>query len=261
MNPQEPMQPQQQPQQPTYGGIPPMTPPAQPSSSMSPQHTPMQPIGSQSPQPASPQIDYLGGPSREDRHEYSIDYLNKIAPKEQRNINKFAVFGLIGGVLLTAIFALILMTRSGGPSPNAQLPIVASRINTLQAVTAEQQPHLNVNQISEANAALRTTLSTMNTDITAIMKERKLKADKDLTAKETAYREKLSKSLNDSHQRGTLNRTYTSQMRYELTLLRSQVVTLKKVGSTDAIKKLCNNGIENIDLILKSYASFDASKS
>ena len=224
-----------------------MTPPAQPSSSMSSQHTPMQPIGSQSPQPASPQIDYLGGPSREDRHEYSIDYLNKIAPKEQRNINKFAVFGLIGGVLLTAIFALILMTRSGGPSPNAQLPIVASRISTLQAVTAEQQPHLNVNQISEANAA--------------IMKERKLKADKDLTAKETAYREKLSKSLNDSHQRGTLNRTYTSQMRYELTLLRSQVVTLKKAGSTDAIKKLCNNGIENIDLILKSYASFDASKS
>ena len=127
--------------------------------------------------------------------------------------------------------------------------------------TAEQQPHLNVNQISEANAALRTTLSTMNIDITAIMKERKLKADKDLTAKETAYREKLSKSLNDSHQRGTLNRTYTSQMRYELTLLRSQVVTLKKAGSTDAIKKLCNNGIENIDLILKSYASFDASKS
>lgn len=262
MNPKDPMQPQQQPQQPSYGGLPPL---AQPQAS-TPQpvaQQPQSPYQPAQPQPSTeqPQVDYMGDPSQQDRQEYSIDYLNRIAPKEQKTVNKFAVFGLIGGVLLAVIFAVVLMSSSGGPSPNTQLAIVASRVATIQSVVTEQQKHLNSTEMSESNAALGSTLSTMNTDTSAIMKDRKVKADGALTAKEKTYKEKLSKTLNDSYQKGTLDRTYATQMTYELTVLRSQIVKLKKTSTSTSIRTFCENGTKNIDLILKSYASYDTSKS
>lgn len=262
MNPQDPMQPQQQPQQPSYGGLPPLS---QPQPSASPSVAPRSPSSYQPVQAQAsgqqPQVDYIGGPSQQDRQEYSIDYLNRIAPKEQKTVNKFAVFGLIGGLLLAVIFAVVLMSSSGGPSANTQIATVASRVATIQAVVTEQQKHLNSTEMSESNAALGSTFSTMNTDISAIMKERKIKADNALTAKEKAYKEALSKTLNDSYQKGTLDRTYATQMTYELTFLRSQIAKLKKASTSTSIRSFCDNGTENIDLILKSYAAYDASKS
>ena len=62
------------------------------------------------------------------------------------------------------------------------------------------------------------------------MKERKLKtSEKSAAAKtEKAYSDELAKTLDDSYQRGTLDRTYTSQMTYELTVLKSKLTKLQR---------------------------------
>ena len=195
--------------------------------------------------------------------EYSIDYLNQIAPKEQKAINRFAVLGLIGAGILSAIFAVIIIASSGGPDANTQIIPISERIATLQTVTAAEQTHLTEDQISQANASLTSALASMGTNLQAIMKERGLKNESgSASAKaEQVYAAKLTKILEDSYQRGTLDRTYTSQMTYELTVLKSQTTKLKASTSSQELTSFCNTSLDNINLILKAYTSFDATKS
>jgi len=195
--------------------------------------------------------------------EYSIDYLNQIAPKEQRVVNRFAVFGLIGGGIIAAVFALILITASGGPSANDQLIPISARIATLQSVTKTEQTHLAEDQISQANAALSSSLSSMTTSMNTILTERKLKNDAGSSTSKTekTYATKLTTTLENAYQRGTLDRTYTSQMTYELTVLRSRIAKLKQTTGSKELLSFCDTALSNIDLVLKAYSTFDATKS
>lgn len=254
MNPQG--QPNQPPSPPSPNGVPPVTGEWQ---RVAPQPTQWQPQPTQTiQQPLTP-------PSSADGQtpEYSIDYLNQIAPTEQKVVNRFAVFGLIGGGIIAAIFAVILLASSGGPSPNEQLIPISERIATLQSVTSAEQNHLTEDQISQANAALSSSLSSMSTSIQAIMKERNIKdSSGSSTAKaEKTYGTTLTTSLDNSYQRGTLDRTYTVQMTYELTVLRSRITKLRQSTSNKELLAFCDTSLNNIDIVLKAYASFDATKS
>ena len=53
---------------------------------------------------------------------YGVDYLNQIAPKQQKTVNRFAIIAMIGGILIAALFAVVLISSSGGPNVNEQLP-------------------------------------------------------------------------------------------------------------------------------------------
>lgn len=238
MNPQDPYQPQSPP---SPGGVPPVAP----SNWRSPAPSQAPSYGTPSPAPTN----------------YGVDYLNQIAPQEQKKTNNFAVIALIAAVLISALFGVILISSSGGPSADDQLPSIAARITTLKTVTEAQQPHLRETKITEANAALGSALASMNTDITAILKERKLKSsDKSTTAKkEKTYAGTLAKTLDDSYQRGTLDTTYTSQMTYELSVLRTKLSKLKRTTKTESLTSFATNGITNIDTILKAYESAESS--
>ena len=193
---------------------------------------------------------------------YSADYLNQIAaPTTHKAPNKLAIIGLIGGVLLAAIFALLLISTSSGPSFAAQAKTINARIGTLQTVASAQQKILTENSISEANATLVSSLATMNTDLAALNATKDKKDDKALTTKESAYQSALTTTLDNANQRGTLDRTYTVQMTYELTLLRGMIVKLKNSTNKDSVKTFCTTSLSNLDIILKQYAEFSASKS
>ena len=235
--------------------------PTQPQMQQQAPYQPQQPTPIPDYQPQAPFTPPSGANGQSP--EYSIDYLNQIAPKEQRVVNRFAVFGLIGGGIFAAIFALILISASGGPSANDQLIPISERITTLQSVTTTEQTHLAEDQISQANAALSSSLSSMTTSMKTILTERKLKDDAGSSSAkaEKAYAAKLTTTLENSYQRGTLDRTYTSQMTYELTVLRSRITKLKQSSGSKEILSFCDTALSNIDLVLKAYSSFDATKS
>lgn len=253
MNPNGQFTPQQPPQQPS-GGVPPVAP----SGWQQPQAAPTQPQpGPQPPQEFTPNTPGMTAAN------YSVDYLNQIAPKEQKTVNRFAVIALIGGVLISALFAVILLSSSGGPNANEQLAPIASRVATLKSATEAQQPHLRDTKLAEANAALSSSLSTMNTEIQGIIKERKIKTNDKSAAgkKETAYSEKLVSTLDQSYQRGTLDTIYTSQMTYELTVLKSKLTKLKRSTKAESLTTFADNGITNIDTILRAYESAETAES
>lgn len=191
---------------------------------------------------------------------YGVDYLNQIAPKQQKTVNRFALIAMIGGILIAALFAVVLISSSGGPNVNEQLPSLSARITTLKEVTGQQQSHLKETAISEANAALSSSLSSMSADIQAIMKDRKIKTStSSSTAKtEKTYSTELAKTLDESYQRGTLDTIYTSQMTYELTVLKSKLNKLKRGTKSTEITTFTDDALKNIDTILKAYSSFSS---
>ena len=254
---QQPAQPQgyQQPTQPAQGYS--QAPQQQPYQQPTQQPWPTQPT---MPQPTS-QFSQQQVPQQTDftAPEYSIDYLNQIAPKQQRTLNRFAVFSLIGVVILSAILAIFAIVGSQGPSVNQRLSPVSLRIATLETVTKDQQKNLSENEITEANAVLNSSLTSMKADIAAIMKQRKVSNPKSSTT-EKSHAAEIKKTLEDAYQKGTLDRTYTAQMTFELTSLKSKLNTIKRQTTSKSITEFCNTSIASIDIVLKAYGEFDATK-
>lgn len=274
MNPQDPYRPSQNPQPQGQSTLPPVNPAANqpypystptnpaPNPSSAPQSTYQNQGFTSTSNPAPTSYNTASASPLSTPDDYAtVDYLNRIAPIEQRNVNRFAVFGLIGAVITAAVVGLVVMISSQGPNANGQIPAISSRIDTLSEVAKEETTKLTQTEISEANASLSSALTSMKSQLDTIVKDRKLKISGDIKKDEKTYLEKLQKKLGDAHQKGTLDRTYTTTMTYELSMLKSQINKLKRsAGKDKTVTAFCNAAISSIDTILASYNKFSASK-
>lgn len=235
MNPEQPSTPPTPPSQP--GGWAPL--PQQPQ-------TPVVPSAFDS-QPAVGSAQALGE-----------SYLNEISTKEPVRVHKFAMIGLIGGVLVLLLVIAMIMMNSGGPNLATQAKSINGRINTLKTVISAQQKHLEDNTITSTNATLSSVLTTISTDFTATMKDRKIILSSVSGTTEKAYATALTKKLDDAYQRGTLDRTYVPQIIYELTILRSKLVALKNSASSKSVTTFTNSAIDSLDSITKTFKEYSS---
>ena len=230
-----------QPQPPTYSQQAPSLAANQPD--QLPQINQTAPSYDTGPQPLSTFPVYA---SSSDDDYNTVDYLNRIAPPEQHTINRIA------------IIILILIINPGASDANSLIQPIRDRTDTLNKVVDENEGRLTQTEIAEANTALNSTLTTMQTRLDAIIKERKIQ--KKSSSTEKSYLEALQKKLNDSYQKGKLDSSYATAMTYELTILKSQLNKLKKVSDSKSIRSFCDESINNIDVILKAYHDFASTK-
>lgn len=204
----------------------------------------------------------LGAASEPDTS-FPVDYLNEIAPKQQPvQMNRFAVFGLIGGVLLLA-FAIVMMMVNSQPNYTKQALSTLARIETLQAATKEQQSRLTENELSSMNTTLTTSLGSMGTELKSSLKDAKIKTELVGDAKKTekAYSDKLSKTLEDAYLTGSLDRVYAREMSYQLSILKSYLQKLKTAsGNRKAIADYVATNSKTLDAATKSFSNFTSTK-
>ncbi len=204
----------------------------------------------------------LGAASEPDTS-FPVDYLNEIAPKQQPvQVNRFAVFGLIGGVLLLAFSAVMMMVNSQ-PNYTKQAQSTLARIETLQAATKEQQSRLTENELSSMNTTLTTSLGSMGTELKSSLKDAKIKTELVGDAKKTekAYSDKLSKTLEDAYLTGSLDRVYAREMSYQLSILKSYLQKLKTAsGNRKAIADYVATNSKTLDAATKSFSNFTSTK-
>lgn len=173
------------------------------------------------------------------------------------------MFGLIGGILVLVVVVMAILMNSGGPNAGAYAAKLNDRIKTLQAVTDTHQKHLKETAVSEANTALSSALISMNTDLTALIKNNaslESKKDKKATDAEESYSETLQKKLDDAYQRGTLDRVYAPQMTYELTVLSSMLKNLQNSSRSKSVREFTENAIKNIDAVEPAFANFSSTR-
>lgn len=221
---------------------------------------PQQPLGATA--MAATGAEDLGAASEPDTS-FPVDYLNEIAPKQQPvQINRFAVFGLIGGVLLLAFSAVMMMVNSQ-PNYTKQAQSTLARIETLQAATKEQQSRLTENELSSMNTTLTTSLGSMGTELKSSLKDAKIKTELVGDAKKTekAYSDKLSKTLEDAYLTGSLDRVYAREMSYQLSILKSYLQKLKTAsGNRKAITDYVATNSKTLDAATKSFSNFTSTK-
>ena len=204
----------------------------------------------------------LGAASEPDTS-FPVDYLNEIAPKPQPvQMNRFAVFGLIGSVLLLT-FAIVMMMVNSQPNYTKQAQTTLARIETLQAATKEQQSRLTENELSSMNTTLTTSLGSMGTELKSSLKDAKIKTELVGDAKKTekAYSDKLSKTLEDAYLTGALDRVYAREMSYQLSILKSYLQKLKTAsGNRKAIADYVATNSKTLDAATKSFSNFTSTK-
>lgn len=199
-------------------------------------------------------------------NQFPVDYLNQIAaPVAQKKISPLVLFGGIGVFIALAIGGILLIANlTSPPDFTAQARTIQARLATLEAVTDQQQKRLQQNQLSSMNTTLKTSLLSMDADLSAILTARGLKTtDAALTAAkktEQTYLTTLTGSLNNAYLTGTLDRSYATQMAYELTILKSKIQSLKSTASSTAVTQFYTNNVATIDTAIDAFSNFTSSK-
>lgn len=150
--------------------------------------------------------------------QYSIDYLNQIAPQQQKNTpNKLLVIVGILVILLIVTFAVIGLSRMGGASSSTKLQTLAARLTTLQNIAGDAQPHIKNNQLRATNSSLNLHLAGANRDIAEPLAANGInmkKLDKSVVARENGTA--LIATLEDARLNAIYDRTYAREMGYQL---------------------------------------------
>lgn len=239
-----------------------MQPQTQPQPDLPPAPQPAPAPGAYAPQPQGP----AAAPAADNAAvgQFPVDYLNQISGGNQVKKAKPAlVFGLIGGVLLLVAGALFFLIQSAAP-PNvgSQVYALQARIETLSAITEEQGKYLTQSELSTINSTLNASLTSMKTGLTTYAKGLTSSTKGTSAAKtaESTYYKALSKKLEDAYLVGTLDRTYTTELQYELSILKSMMQRIKTTAKSSTYNSFYSNNTTSIDTVTGLLSSFQSTK-
>lgn len=190
---------------------------------------------------------------------YSIDYLNQIAPQEKRTFagDKMFFFVIGGGLLLAIIVGILMLTSNRGPDLTTRIETMAAQMQTLQSIaqnansqsiTSNQLQSINANlalQLTTANAAIAKPLAENNIPTPLPDKVIAANADTDLVTK-----------LADAKLNAVFDRTYSTNMSYELTSLIIQMNDLEKDSSSKSLQDFIIKTRNNLAPIQKQLQEF-----
>ena len=195
-----------------------------------------------------------------DQSQYSIDYLNQIAPQQKKPgmANKMIVIiFLILGVLAVIIGALALVNSAS--TPQKDVTTLALRLQNLQAVTNGATKNISNGDLRVANSNLALFLTNTNREIATPLANNNVdpkKADKSLIKGETERTTKITEALTDALLNVRYDTTYAAQMNYELNLL---VVLMKKIQSqtnSESLKSFIATTLKDLTPIHKQISDY-----
>jgi hypothetical protein len=198
-----------------------------------------------------------------DQNQYSIDYLNKIAPQDKKPAmnNKVFLFAVGGGLLLAIIVGIIALS-SGGGGPKEQMQTLAARLTTLKGISDKSQKNLKSNTMRSTNSNLILFLSNANRDIVEPLKSNGVSTDnmnKTITTKEGG--EALTKKLEDARLNAIFDRTYAREMGFQLETTSVLMKSIYNSTNSKSLKAFLEATDANLQPIKKQMTDFNAATS
>lgn len=196
--------------------------------------------------------------------QYSIDYLNNIAPTPQKQpVNKrLLMLVASGGVLLLIILGSILAAMLGGGGSGDRLQTLAARLQTLQTVAHGAQVNIKSNDLRTTNSSLDIYLTNANRDMATQLESRGInpaKLDKSIVAREAGT--ELIATLDDARLNAVYDRTYAREMSYQLATVTALIADLDASTNNAALKKYLETTRANLTPIEEQLANFIGSAS
>jgi hypothetical protein len=200
----------------------------------------------------------------QDQHQYSIDYLNEIAPQEKKpGLDNKKFLMLVGGGLLVAIIVGIIVLSSGsGPGPTQKMQTLAARLTTLQKISTTAQKNIKSSSLRGTNSNLTIFLTNTNRDIVGPLLTNGVdakKVDSKITAAEKG--EALSKTLEDARLNAVFDRKYPREMNYQLGAIQALMEDIYASTNSKSLKDFLTATNKNMQPIKKQLEDFTAASS
>ena len=194
------------------------------------------------------------------QQQYSIDYLNEIAPQQPKSgmSNKLFLFVVGGGLLLAIAVGLMLLT-SGGGGPKEQMQTLAARLQGLQTIAGDSQKTIKSGELRSTNSNLSILLANANRDIAEPLLNNGVdvkKMDKAIITKESG--EELKKTLEDARLNAVFDRTYAREMAYQLDTIAALMGDIHENTKSKSLKEFLINTDKNLQPIKKQFTDFNA---
>lgn len=193
-----------------------------------------------------------------DQSKYSIDYLNQIAaPDKKPGMNsKLFMIVLIVGVLVAAIFGIVLFSKAGA-GPTDDLTRVAAGMKSLQGVSNGAQTKIQSGKLRTANSNLSLFLSNANRDITGPLESNNIilsKVDKSIIAAEA--KTDMIATLEDARLSGIYDSRYAYEMKYQIDLLLVQLNKISSQTKSKSLKEFASTSSANLTPIREQFANY-----
>lgn len=194
-----------------------------------------------------------------DQNQYSIDYLNEIAPQQKKSgLGNRLFFAIIGGGLLLAVIVGFFALTSNSNGPTQKMQTLAARLITLQSIADKSQKTIKSGVLRSTNSSLAIFLTNANHDIIDPLKNNGItieKIDKKITAAESG--EELTKRLEDARLNAVFDRVYAREMGYQLDTVESLMKEIYAQSSSKSLKEFMKKTDDNLLPIIKQLNDFD----
>lgn len=193
--------------------------------------------------------------------QYSIDYLNQIAPASKKpGIDNKKFLLLVGGGILLAIIAgfFVLMSNSAS-GPKEKMETLAIRMQTLKKIADTAQKNIKSSELRSTNSTLTIFLTNANRDVAAPLATNGVdikKTNKKIAAAESGT--ELTTKLEDARLNAVFDRTYSREMGYQLETVAVLMRDIYKNTKSKSLKEFLENTDDNLQPIKKKMESFNA---
>lgn len=196
-------------------------------------------------------------------NQYSIDYLNQIAPQPQKSgIKDKFFFFIIGGGLLVAAVVLISLLSSSSNGPTQKMQTLSARMTTLQKISGDTQKSLKSGDLRSTNSNLTIFLTNANRDIVAPLASNSVdvkKIDQKITKAEDGAA--LTQKLEDARLNAVLDRTYAREMTYQLQTIAALMKQIYDSSNSKTLKAYLEKTDADVQPLIKQFSDFSGADS
>ncbi|MBC7943531.1 hypothetical protein H7X68_03485 [Candidatus Saccharibacteria bacterium] len=192
--------------------------------------------------------------------DYSIDYLNQIAPQAPKKgwltRKQLIIAGVLGFFVFLALIMIVAAVSNNSPEPTRQL---AARLKATEAIVSDAQRGLNSTQLRTLNSNLKIYLTNANRDIVAPLAKVGInvaKLDKNLVASEAGAT--MTSRLEDARLNAVYDRTYAREIAYQLETVTTLMSQVYNATRNKDLKTFIDETRINLDPIQKQFAEFNA---
>jgi len=191
--------------------------------------------------------------------QYSIDYLNQIAPEPKKpGLSNKLFFLVLGGGLIVAIIVFSMMLHGGGSaSTNTRLETLTARLATLQTISQTASSNITDNQLEATNSNLNLALTNANTAIVTPLANNHIDAKnlpKNILAQEDGSQ--LTAKLADAKLNAVYDRTYAREMHLQVSTVLILMSEIYNTTNSKSLREFLTTTTTNLTPIDKQLSSF-----
>ena len=222
----------------------------------------MQPNQQPYQQPNNPQVQDNYAPPQPNGPQYSIDYLNQIAPQQSNSGMSNKLFFIIIGIVLFIAMIVGIMVFSSGSNNTDKILTLAVKTGQLQMITTDASERITSNKLQVINSSLDLHLTNIGRELAEPLLAEEVNLEELIESSvEGGDNAELVETLDEAKLNAVYDRVYAREMAYELAIMFALVSEIEIETTNSSILKTLADLRKDLTPIREELAGFNESPS